>query len=155
MRQERGTEMNPDVCNFTKKCSQLLSHMGYLWTNHEVTTSQSYLLGVDRVGEESVIIWWFCCFSLVKSTPGDMNSSILLGCITQPRERPRPPQHQSSGQWWEAVVSTCQISYDHGSNWTLSSPKMCESKLELLRPRTKESSWGLERKSQRNPLGST
>lgn len=42
MRQETGAEMNPVACDFTrKKCSQLLSYMGYLWTSLQ----QSLYLG--------------------------------------------------------------------------------------------------------------
>lgn len=41
MRQETGAEMNPVACDFTRKCSQLLSYMGYLWTSLQ----QSLYLG--------------------------------------------------------------------------------------------------------------
>lgn len=33
MKQEKGVEMDPVACDFTRKCSQLLSYMGYLWTS--------------------------------------------------------------------------------------------------------------------------
>lgn len=69
--------MNPVACDFTRKCSQLLSYMGYLWTSLQ----QSLYLGA-MVWVKSEYFLWFHCLSLVKSTSGDMNS-LHSDCTTQ------------------------------------------------------------------------
>ena len=146
------------ACDFTRKCSQLFSHMGYLRTRF---MKSLYLGAMVRV--EKWVIRLMAPLSLIGQVLARGHElPTLLSCTMQVfqqlMEKAQPPQLHS-GKWLGTAVCTYQLGTSRSVVIMVivglyNPPKLCESKLGLLRPRTKASSWGLESRSQRSLLGS-